>query len=363
MPSLRSRRFFYYLYLLLFLITAPTVVLYTAGYRFDFRTQSLVRTGALDISTSPRSAHITLNENQKLGRTPDVLKNLIPGTYQLLLRKDGYHDWQREVRIQSRQTTSVENVVLFLESEPQGLFFADGLLFAGAGSEAGTFQYVTSNGSWFEVWEQNVERATEELVDRVSSATSLSPDEVLHLAQREDETSYTFVELDGVVALQKEETIAILSDGEYRVVEEREGRLLLEETTQSRVVLIDTNTNGAPILLNTSATFFHWDNDGIVYGDGIEVHRFDTATNTDALLTRSGYFILDALLINAQTYLFIFENEIVATDIADPVHPVTTTLFSADNIETAWLSEQKKELVVLATLPTGRGVYTLELSK
>ncbi|MFH0780181.1 MAG: hypothetical protein V1928_05025, partial [Parcubacteria group bacterium] len=47
--------------IVLFLVAAPILILYTAGYRYNFKKNQVQKTGALVISTAPSGAEVTLN--------------------------------------------------------------------------------------------------------------------------------------------------------------------------------------------------------------------------------------------------------------------------------------------------------------
>ena len=52
----RVRTLIFWLFTVLFLITAPLVVMYTFGFRYNAATRQIVRTGVLSITTIPRNA-------------------------------------------------------------------------------------------------------------------------------------------------------------------------------------------------------------------------------------------------------------------------------------------------------------------
>ncbi len=346
MSSLTLRRGLYYLYVLLFLITAPLVVLYTAGYRFDFQTHHFVKTGALSVATEPKNAQIILNDETQFTRTPNILKNVIPGVYTLRFTKADYHDWMREIQIASRQTTVVEGISLFLDAPTEHLFDSAEMKTAGPSDTEATFLYVNEGASWFEVW-QGDNTGVETLRDRVAVADGLTSEDVLRQTLAPTLTSYHLTPRANDVLLTKKPSagatpLAILPAGKYRDVQESGNLLLLFDPQAHRLVLVDTNTQGPPILLNTMSSYFHWTDNALVYGDGLEVHVYNTATLDDALITRSGDTVRDAWLINPHTFLLTFENRIVAYDVSDPARPVTTTLADGSGFIHGWVSENKK---------------------
>jgi len=107
----------------LFLATAPVVVLYTAGYRYNAKKQAIEKVGILFIRSRPEGATIWLNEEKRRERSPSRLRNLLPGTYTVTVGREGYVAWSKRLPVESERTTFAEGIVLFLDraSEPGDL--------------------------------------------------------------------------------------------------------------------------------------------------------------------------------------------------------------------------------------------------
>lgn len=332
------RRFFFYVYLMIFIVTAPLVVLYTAGYRFDLRTASLVRTGILEITTKPRSATIFLNDKKITGLTPFIVKKVFPGTYRLRLEKDGYHSWQQEISIKSQETAQV-SARLFPESEPEVIVQDENILLAGpTGQNDSKFFTVKKSGQWFEIWREDANQSEKELVSRVSAAAELTTEEILDEAQKPKNVSVTIIvgkEADYVQ--QNAKTIAVIPSENYRVIEERTAAVLLFDRTASRLILIDLSGSGPSILLNASANFYQWNDDNLIYGDGLEIRRFETTSRTDTLLTRTSQTILASFDLQDNIYLILYEDKIVALDLSNPAQPINTVLLDGWQFQNGWL--------------------------
>lgn len=117
--TLRIRRLLYLSCFLIFAITAPPLVLYTTGFRYDWEYRRLVETGSLVVKSQPAGAAIYLNGQLYKDPTPTIINNILPGKINLEVKKDGYHIWQKNLAINPRITTFVENIKLFLKSDSQ----------------------------------------------------------------------------------------------------------------------------------------------------------------------------------------------------------------------------------------------------
>jgi len=102
---------------LFFLITAPSVIFYSKGYRFDFQNMKIVQTGGFFLKISPPG--VTLNIDQELHKKTNFffdsafINGLIPKDYQITIQKTDYHIWSKALEIKEKQVTEAKNIVLF----------------------------------------------------------------------------------------------------------------------------------------------------------------------------------------------------------------------------------------------------------
>ncbi|MFH0928529.1 MAG: PEGA domain-containing protein [bacterium] len=111
------RKLFFLLLVALFIVSAPLITLYTAGYRVFWKKQTVERVGFLEISTIPTKANVYL-DNNLMGTTPYVNTSVIPGDYQIRVEKAGYRIWNSEVDIRSGSSALFTNLLLWKESNP-----------------------------------------------------------------------------------------------------------------------------------------------------------------------------------------------------------------------------------------------------
>ena len=145
------RRIIFWTFVTSFLIAAPLLVLYTAGYRYSFSTNQVSRTGVLSITTNPRSVDIYLDGIYAQAKTPEVLKRIMPDQYSLELRKDGYHSWFGDVEIESGRTVQLQNITIFIDASPELLFNKDAQIIA-INPSNGSIAYIVREGGWQETW-------------------------------------------------------------------------------------------------------------------------------------------------------------------------------------------------------------------
>lgn len=116
--SKTTRAIIFYLFTILFLICAPILVLYTAGYRFNVHSGRIERLGAFVIKSKPSSAIVKLNTVTTKETTPTTIK-VVPDEYLIEMSKTDYSTWRKRLTAKSQETTFAEDVVLWKESNPQ----------------------------------------------------------------------------------------------------------------------------------------------------------------------------------------------------------------------------------------------------
>lgn len=150
MPLIIRRIIFYFL-LLLFLITTPLAILYTAGYRYNVKQNRILKTGAIFVQSDPKSASVYLNNRLRKERTPAKILNLTPGEYHLRLARDSYHSWQKTLQVESEQVAFADKVVLFKNLLPQLIASGD-IIDVILDAKKNRVAYLKKESDFFELW-------------------------------------------------------------------------------------------------------------------------------------------------------------------------------------------------------------------
>ncbi|MBU0722517.1 hypothetical protein KKA93_03630 [Patescibacteria group bacterium] len=128
--TLKVRRILSFIFIILFLVITPAIMLYAAGYRLGKNGFSIQRTGMFIINSKPKGAKVFINgkiQETWLGSifyknhfitTPAKIKNLLPGEYDLKLELDGCFSWQKKLTISPGTSTFAENIYLFKNDLP-----------------------------------------------------------------------------------------------------------------------------------------------------------------------------------------------------------------------------------------------------
>lgn len=104
---------------ILFFIITPYIVLYSLGYRVDFKAGKIIATGGIYVRVLPSDAEIIIDSKIK-NRTnffsnSIFVQNLLPQRHEVSIKKEGYYDYQKSLLVKEKEVTKLENVILFKE--------------------------------------------------------------------------------------------------------------------------------------------------------------------------------------------------------------------------------------------------------
>ncbi|MDX1535283.1 MAG: carboxypeptidase-like regulatory domain-containing protein [Candidatus Spechtbacterales bacterium] len=111
------RKRLFYLFAIIFFATIPLIVFYTQGYRVDFDELKVVETGGMDLDISNSGTRVYLNDELEketifIFRSA-VFRNILPGTYKVLIEKTGYQDWVKTVQVEAGRVAKYISIRLF----------------------------------------------------------------------------------------------------------------------------------------------------------------------------------------------------------------------------------------------------------
>ncbi len=114
-----QRKLYTLSFVILFILTAPLLIMMASGYSFDWVGKVLVHNGGITIKSIPREVDIFL-DGKKIS---DKKLNIINGNYLIngvrfgkhtvRCEKEGYTSWQKTVDVHSGVSTEFWNVILF----------------------------------------------------------------------------------------------------------------------------------------------------------------------------------------------------------------------------------------------------------
>src|SRR3989338_5631637 len=112
------RRLILVTFIVAFFLITPLMLLYTTGYRYDWKAGIIRETGGLSIDATPVDADVYLNDLPLDSSLPIRLKNITPKKYHIKISARGYFDWEKEIIVERKQTTYIKDIQLLKKNEP-----------------------------------------------------------------------------------------------------------------------------------------------------------------------------------------------------------------------------------------------------
>ena len=133
MIRISTRKIFFWLLTLLFLVTASMVIFYAFGYRFNLEQGIFVYTGAITIKSSPQKVDIYIDGKRVSNKKTNYLNNschingLRPQEHLLEIKAPDYHTWSKKVAVHSGISTEFWNVLLAKKDYSREKYSASGI--------------------------------------------------------------------------------------------------------------------------------------------------------------------------------------------------------------------------------------------
>jgi hypothetical protein len=159
----KIRKFIFFFFLSLFFVSAPLVVLYTAGYRYHWKKGRFEKTGTLLIASQPADATAIMNGDTSGKRTPASFSKILPDDYPVRVEKNGYFTWRKTLTVKSGETTFAKNIVLFKDTLPTTAFLGD--IIAVAFTE-NVSVHLSLTDDWMEIIAAHNDNKTQRLLSR-----------------------------------------------------------------------------------------------------------------------------------------------------------------------------------------------------
>ena len=69
-----------------------------------------IKTGSIAIDSKPSNAVVYI-DGEEVGKTPDTLRSIVPGTHEVKVRMDGYEVWNKLVNIKAEKEKAITAVL------------------------------------------------------------------------------------------------------------------------------------------------------------------------------------------------------------------------------------------------------------
>ncbi len=105
---------FYLILSVVFIFSAAIVIIFASGYKIDIKNKDITQTGIIIVETSDNQNQILVDDKQ-VDMEKTVQRNLIPGFYNVQIKKDNYQTYKTDFYLNPGEAKILDNIVLFLE--------------------------------------------------------------------------------------------------------------------------------------------------------------------------------------------------------------------------------------------------------
>jgi len=110
MPFLR--KIVFYVFVVIYLIICPVLILRMLGFVFDPVAKHWVKTGIIYISSNPPGANVYINGRLAPEKTPTIIRDLTPANYTVRMELAEHEPWENVLPVVDKKATSIENILL-----------------------------------------------------------------------------------------------------------------------------------------------------------------------------------------------------------------------------------------------------------
>jgi hypothetical protein len=381
--TLRFRRITYIIFIIIFLVVTPAIILYAAGYRYNFQKHRLQKTGILILKSRPEGARIYLSGDLQKSNTPAHLANLVPEDYLIKIEKEGFYPWQKTLPVRSRTTTFAENVTLFKKNLPTDLTDGD-IPLSVLSPDREKIVYLLENETNKEVWLLNLKDNKKNLLYGTSSGDSLSRSslEWSHNGQKilititdksfkakyivfdyrtQAATTYKdlnefYFEFSGV-AKKNELGFTALEDFSFLPGSSNLLAVLNKKIQDLKIWNIDSGD----LIFETEADSAAWSKNGdkILYTKNFEVWFYNLSSEQEILITRYSKEIKKIGWINDNYILALLDNTLKAIELDERDQRNVTDLLELEDIKDFDIDPAGQKIYFIGSLGSKKGVFEL----
>ncbi len=345
--SKRTKSVIFALFTGFFLIVAPSLAMYTAGYRLSLNPFTISQIGVLSVDMFPRDAKTWLNGKLMGESLPLRLTNLIPRTYNLRVEKEGYLPLVKDLVIEANKTTYIKSLDLFLIAKPE-IVEQNNTLSDIFGSPDGNYileKFNSENTSNFVLLNTNGELRTP------LPKSSSSPDTILWSKKNNklallSTVSSSTLNTTVLVAENPNESTHLSITGFFHEYQWKENfyseNLLLHVDNFLYKINPRDDAQGADNIHTTSSPFFRDNNDEDWYFDSNTKTLIHTKNEKDNLVIPSGNVIKIIDINNDRAIVQTAEGlSIIKRDTTKEVKNISVSNFFYD--------ENRKEYIAWST--------------
>ncbi len=119
----KKRKVLFYLFIIAFVLGSIYLVVITQGLTIDWKHATITKTGAIYIRSTPSNPKIYIDNKEYTSEDGIItkgtlIKNLVPGTYEVRVEKDGFSSWTKHITVE-KGVVSSESFVRLWKNSPK----------------------------------------------------------------------------------------------------------------------------------------------------------------------------------------------------------------------------------------------------
>lgn len=99
--------------IIIFVVASISVLLLASGYRINFKTKSLQKTGLIYVKTIPETVNVYFNSKEIATKTPTEITYLRPGRYSIKISSKDRVELNKNIIVEGGKVTYLDNVIMF----------------------------------------------------------------------------------------------------------------------------------------------------------------------------------------------------------------------------------------------------------
>jgi len=164
-----------------FAVVAPLVLSFASGYSYNWRKNTIEKTGIIRVDTEPSGATVLVNGKRASKTAPVSVPRLLPEEYVVEIELDGYLPWRKTLIVESGRTTFAKTVNLIKDMLPRLILRKD-IIESVFSQDGAAIAYISRDEQWAELAHRDFRTGQSLLLSRFGAekysdvSLSLSPD-------------------------------------------------------------------------------------------------------------------------------------------------------------------------------------------
>ena len=98
---------------IVFLSCVSLALIYVTGYQIDIANKDFKQTGIISVQADNADIYL---DDKLVGNDKITLRNITPNDYNIKVKIEGYHTWEKNIELEAGEAVALNNIVLFKEN-------------------------------------------------------------------------------------------------------------------------------------------------------------------------------------------------------------------------------------------------------